>query len=439
MAPDRWFWGFACAVACEGGIFDAKEPVELNFWHSYSSSTHSPMNRLVDIFNQTEGKEKGITVSATYMASAPELHFALVAAAKKLPGARTLPDMFTAYPKTVLGMGQELLVDWNDPLASGVVAEFVPSFLEEGTLESRLVLLPVAKASSALFVNTTIFDEFSAETGVMYEDLATWEGMFKAARLYNLWSNGKKFFKYDDWLYYALLNTVSLGGQFFEGKTINFADKTFQAVWKELAVSALNGDVCLLDGSGNTAMMTGESLCVIAPTSSVVYASDKVIYPDNTDITLRLKVLPAPVFARGKPLAVQWGTSLGAVFTTPEKARAAAHFAQWLTSVENNVPFAAKTGNFPVKIKAYEESLAAYTGDFPSDNFRATYAAILDTYEKYTFFIPPPFDLLSALEKDFSDKLVNLFRKYSGRVDGQIMESAMFWEGLYLEFQESFD
>ena len=40
-------------------LLDPKEPVHLTMWHVYGEQADSPMNRLVNEFNQTVGKERG--------------------------------------------------------------------------------------------------------------------------------------------------------------------------------------------------------------------------------------------------------------------------------------------------------------------------------------------------------------------------------------------
>ena len=125
------------------------------------------MNRLVERFNLTEGKEKGIIVNVTSLSNTVAIHFPLVAAAKGEPGAGVLPDIFVTYPKTVLTIGADKFADWNDHVPADVRKDLVPAFLEEGMVDGRQVMFPVAKSSRALFVNATIFDRFSAETGLL--------------------------------------------------------------------------------------------------------------------------------------------------------------------------------------------------------------------------------------------------------------------------------
>ena len=420
-------------------MLDPQKPVTLTLWHVFGAQTDGPMNGLVARFNRTVGREKGIVVNVTAVSNSTDIHFALVAAAKKYPGAGSLPDMFITYPKTVFAIGPERLMNWKDWLPEEKRLEFISSFVEEGTVDGRLVLLPVAKSLNVLFINATIFDQFAMESGVSYDDLATWEGMFAAATRYYKWSGGKAFFKYDDWLHYSMLNTVSLGGNFFQGEKINFRDERFRKVWHRLAESALSGGVCLLGGYSTTAMMTGETLCGVGSTASVLYFKDTVTYPDNTTIPLRLKILPVPTFQEGRLLAVQRGGGLGVIKSTPQKEYAASIFGRWLTDTENNVPFVTATGYSPVKEDAHMALVKEDWPSFTSDSYKDLYKTISNMHMQHSFYVPPLFEGYGEMERDFSELQREIFSKYrkSLRNDAQISPELL--HSIFQEFEQSLD
>ena len=91
----------------------------------------------------------------------------MLAAANGEPGASELPDLFISYPKTVMALPDDsILVDYRDYFSQEELSAFLPAFLEEGTVNDRLVVLPVAKSTEIMFINQTIFDRFSQATGV---------------------------------------------------------------------------------------------------------------------------------------------------------------------------------------------------------------------------------------------------------------------------------
>ena len=74
-----------------------------------------------------------------------------------------------------------ILVDYRDYFSEEELSAFIPAFIEEGTVNDRLVVLPVAKSTEIMYINKTLFDRFSHATGVTIDDLDTWEGLFRAA------------------------------------------------------------------------------------------------------------------------------------------------------------------------------------------------------------------------------------------------------------------
>ena len=79
------------------------------------------------------------------------------------PGAPSLPDITTAYPKTAIILaGKDLLVDLNEQFTPEELSAYIPEFLQEGKVkEDGLYVFPIAKSTEVLFVNMTIFNRFS--------------------------------------------------------------------------------------------------------------------------------------------------------------------------------------------------------------------------------------------------------------------------------------
>ena len=143
-----------------------KEPITLTIWHVYGGQTDSPLNDLIDEFNGTEGKKEGIKIQVGMVSNTNTIHEEVLKAANKDPGAAKLPDLFISYPKTVLAMNDSgILADYHDYFSENELKDFIPEFLGEGEIDGRLLVFPVAKSTEILFVNKTIFDRFSADTG----------------------------------------------------------------------------------------------------------------------------------------------------------------------------------------------------------------------------------------------------------------------------------
>ena len=108
----------------------SEDPVTLSMWHVYGSQTKSPLNTAIDEFNNTVGKENGITVNAVSITSSSAIDKALAASANAEPGAEALPDLFTAYPRAAQLVGTERLLAWDLYFSDAELASLKQEFLQ---------------------------------------------------------------------------------------------------------------------------------------------------------------------------------------------------------------------------------------------------------------------------------------------------------------------
>lgn len=382
-------------------------PTTITVWHVYGGQTDSPLNDLINQFNQTVGKEKGINVQVTSVSNTNTIHELVLAAANEEPGAPKLPDLFISYPKTVLALPDDsILVDYRDYFSEEELADFIPVFLEEGMVDERLVILPVAKSTEIMFINQTIFDRFSRATGITMENMNTWEGLFKAAEIYTEWTDsltpnipddGKSMFVHDYYFSYFQVGSASLGEDFFQGDGIAFGP-AFQTAWKPLARAAIKGGVRLKGGYATEAIRTGDSIVSVASSASILYYSDVVTYPDNTSEKINIVSRPCPVFENGKKMVMQRGAGFCTVRSTPEREEAAVTFLKWLTEPEHNVEFVTRTGYMPVTRTAFEKQLPKAIDGLKSKKYVSLYQAYLETQKNYDFYVPPQMETYLSLE-----------------------------------------
>ena len=187
------------------------DPVTLTMWHVYGSQTISPLNAVIDEFNHSVGREYGITVNVVSVTSSSAIDRALSASANHEPGAEAMPDLFTAYPRVAEIVGQEKLLPWDEYLTENELSAFHAEFLTEGYFGERLLMLPVAKSTEAFFLNKTLFDRFSADTGITTDALRSYDGIFSAARAYYDWSDGQNFLQINDYYHYAYVGMKAHG------------------------------------------------------------------------------------------------------------------------------------------------------------------------------------------------------------------------------------
>jgi len=223
-------------------LFSPKQPVTLTLWHNFGGQMKDTMDAMVDKFNATVGAEKGIVLSVTSISSSADLHKKLTMAANGEPGAPALPNISTVYPKTALILAEKNLLCELDPFfTEQELSAYVPQFLEEGRLtDNKLYVFPFAKSTEVLFVNKTIFNRFSEESGISLESLATFEGILKAAEKYYEWTDnqtpdipndGKAFYVPDSLFNFAQVGYKQLGKEFIKDGRLQLLAPEFLRIW----------------------------------------------------------------------------------------------------------------------------------------------------------------------------------------------------------------
>ena len=346
-----------CLPGCKKSELDKNKPVTLTMWHVYGEQADSPMNRLIDEFNETVGVEKGIIINVTAMSNASKIGEKLLDAHNKIPGSAEMPDLFFAHKSNVLELGADCLLDWNEYFSEKELSAYIPEFLEDGTAAGKLSVFPVSKSTHLLFIAGGQFERFSADTGVTYEALSTWDGFFDAAAKYYDWSGGKPFCALDYPLRaIELAATESGAGNIFADN--GFYDPSnviFKQTFIKFADSLAKGHIMLSNLYSNTQVMTGEVVAGIGSSAAILYYNDTVTYEDGTSEPMDPEILPLPAENGKKPYITQAGVGLCAYKTTSQKAEASAIFAKWLTEPDRNLEFVCQTGYMPVTNGAFDK------------------------------------------------------------------------------------
>jgi len=377
------------------------DPVTLTMWHVYGSQTISPLNTVIDEFNRSLGSEYGITVNVVSVTSSSAIDKALAASTNNEPGAETMPDLFTAYPRVAEIVGLENLLPWDDYFTEKELSAFHAEFLSEGYFGDRLLMLPVAKSTEAFFLNKTLFDRFSADTGVTTDDLTTYDGVFSAACAYYDWSEGQSFLQINDYYHYAYVGMKAYGSEFIHNGRLQLDDEAFRTIWLPLAKTAIYGGICLDEGYAAARWKTVEIISNTGSTADVLYQPAEVIYPDNTTEAIEAVALPYPTFTENTSGVTHRGGGLFAMKSEDERKNQAAYiFAKWLTDKEHNLEFVTNAGYLPVTDEAFD-ALFDDLNRIEKENYRSVYAAVDRMLESYTFYALPLYDSASEIQSDF--------------------------------------
>lgn len=405
-----------CASGCgQKSLLNPDNPVTLTLWHVYGEQADSPMNRLIDEFNSSVGKEKGIVIATTLMSNASQIGQKLLDAQAEKPGALDMPDMFFCHNSNAEELGVDNLIDWETWFTKDEMGAFVSDFLPDGMVDDTLVVLPVTKSTQLLFLNGTEFARFSSAVDVSLDDLESWDGFFETAAKYYDWSDGKPFCAFDYLLRSVELNAISSGAaaeSLYKDGWYDFSNSALQTSWMQFADALVQGHIVISDLYSNTQVMTGEVAGGMGSSASILYYNDTVTYPDNTTEPMNLQILPMPRAAGGKLLASQAGVGLCALKTTAQKQEAVSLFAHWLTESDRNLAFAAQTGYMPVTYDAFD---AIKDYNFNNAAFESLYRTFTQVQQSAQILSEPAFagfygkagslyEALRAKQKDYAKR-----------------------------------
>ncbi|MBQ4650894.1 MAG: extracellular solute-binding protein [Firmicutes bacterium] len=376
----------------EKDIMDPDHPVTLTMWHNYGGDMQETMDYLIDQFNGTVGKEKGIVINVTAISSSSELNKSLDMIVNDDPGAPEIPDIFTGYPKIAVKFQEkDMLVNLDDYFSEEEVAGYVEAFVEEGRLsDGGLYVFPIAKSTEILYVNQTLFDRFAAETGASIEQLSTMEGMMEVSEMYYEWSGGKQFYAADSWFNFAEVGMAQLGDSIFDdSEELDLSGDTYEYIFNTVYDAAVKGGVAIYDGYSSDLSKTGDLVCSSGSSAGILFYGDTITYSDGTVEDVEYSILPYPVFEGGSKTALQRGGGLMVAKSTQQKEYAACEFIKWLTASQQNMKFIEKTGYLPVTRQAFEEDMTSHLQNLEDPRIAKMLTAVMDMYEDYTFFTAP--------------------------------------------------
>jgi multiple sugar transport system substrate-binding protein len=422
-----------------------KQPVTITMWHHYGGQMQSVMDKLIDEFNTTIGRKKGVIVSVTSISATRDIQNKLLMIAADEPGAPEMPDLVTAYPKIALILANEgLLAAFDEHFTEQELDAYLPQFIEEGRLtDGKLYVFPIAKSTEVLFVNETLFNRFAAATGVSLDCLATFEGIAEASVKYYQWTDsltpdipndGKSFYTADSWFNIAQVGLAQLGSVFVYEEHLNVRSTDFRRIWDFTVDPVLSGGYAVTDSYSSELSKTGEIICSTGSTAGILFYGDSITYPDNTIEPTTYTILPYPVFTGGKKVAVQRGAGMCIGRSTPQKEYAASLFLKWFTQPEQNIRFVSSTGYLPVTKEAFDNNMKNEIITAKTLPLKRLLEAATRMYNEYTFLIPPNYEQFDDLSKAYEQNLKRTMGEGRARVLGGKQTVPQISAALYRSF-----
>lgn len=414
----------AFAGCGEKSPLDAKNPVTIEVWNYYNGDQLTAFDSLVEEFNETVGKEKGIIVKSNSQGSVNDLEANVLAAIREEVGAAEVPNIFMAYADTAYTADQlGGVVDLKDYLTDEEIALYIDSYIKEGDFSGsgEIKIFPTAKSTELLVLNKTDWEVFASETGADYDDLADIEGLAATAERYYEWTDaktpdvpndGKALFGRDAMANYMLVGSMQLGTEIFsvsDGEmTLDFDKETVRKLWDYYYIPFIKGYFAATGRFRSDDIKTGNIIAYVGASSGASFFPDIVSISDEESYPIEMEVLPCPQFADSEDYAVQQGAGMVVTQGSEAEIYASVEFLKWFTADERNISFSVQSGYMPVTKTANDKSAILNSGAEMSAGMEKTLSVAVDTVNENQLYSTKAFEggteARSVLEYAMSDR-----------------------------------
>lgn len=403
-----------------------KDPVSLTVWHYYNGSQQAAFDALTEEFNDTAGRELGITVQGFSQGSVSDLETAVRAAVNGEVGADAMPDLFSSYADTAYELEQSgALANLSEYLSKDELDQYVDAYIDEGCIASdgSLRIFPVAKSTETLMLNQTDWEVFAEATGASLDSLRTIEGVVSTAEAYYQWTDsltetpndGKALYGRDAMANYFIIGMQQLGTEMFQVEggevTLQLPEDALRRLWENYYIPIVMGWFGAYGSFRSDDVKTGELLAYTGSTASSMYFPSQVELDGGTH-PIDCLVLPSPVFEGGRNYAVQQGAGMVVSKSDLKHEYAAVEFLKWFTQADNNLRFGCVSGYFPVRKDANStEALSRVISEQKLEVVPKTYdclTAVFDEMENITLYtsksFPNAYIARKVLEYNLADR-----------------------------------
>lgn len=406
---------------------DPDNPVTLKIWHYYNGNQQVTFDKLLEKFNATVGKEKGIYVEGYGHGSVADLEKAITSSVNEEVGAEDMPDIFSTYADTAYAIQKKgKLADLSEYFTKKEISKYVDSYIKEGYLnnDKKLYLLPVAKSSEVMMLNKTDWESFAKATHTSIKELKTIEGITAVAKKYYDWTDaktpnvpndGKAFYGRDSMANYFVIGMKQMGKEIFEVKdgkvTVNTDKKLLKRLWENYYVPYVSGYFAAYGKFRSDDVKTGNILAYTGSTSSAFYFPQRV-EGDTSSHAIDYQVLEAPVMKGGKNYKVQQGAGMAVTKSDDQHEYAATVFLKWFSKKEQNLEFVCQSSYLPVlkeanSMKSVDKVVKEKKIKMDSKTYDCL-KSILDNFDHTNFYTTRTFkngyNMRKVLDYNLSDR-----------------------------------
>ncbi|MFJ1910800.1 ABC transporter substrate-binding protein [Streptomyces sp. NPDC088147] len=342
--------GATTLAACGSGDGDDAEsgsdgPVSLTYW-----AWAPGMDKVADIWNTTEGRKTGVTVTVKKQASGDDLVTKIITAAK----AKKAPDLVQAeYQALPTLVSNDVLADISSEVASAEGA-FAPGVWQQTTLGTDAVYaVPQDSGPMMFYYREDLFKKYGLTVPT------TWDAFADTARALKKKDPSRAlttFSSNDAGLFAGLAQQAGAKWWTTRGDTwkVGIADAATAKVadfWGGLVEEGVIDNQPMYTPSWNKALNTGGQLAWV----SAVWAPG-TLTTAAPDTKGKWAMAPLPQWSAGERTTGSWGGSSTGVTNDSGHKKAAARFAAWLNTDSRALAALVKEGGI------YPAATAAQTG-----------------------------------------------------------------------------
>lgn len=408
-------------LGCQSkSALDKENPVTVKLWHYYSGKQLESFNDLVEEFNTTVGKEKGIIVDATSFGTVNELGQRVIDAAEKKVGAKEIPDIFAAYADTAYQVDAlDLVADLKPYFSKSELSEYIDGYIEEGYFhnDDELKIFPTAKSTEVMMINKTDFDKFAKATGVSIKDLSTIEGLTAVSQKYYEYTDsltatpndGKALFGRDAIANYMIIGLKQFGHDILtveDGKVIlDFDKETVKKLWDNYYVPYISGYFSSKGRFRSDDVKIGNIMSCVCSSSGATFFPTQVILNDTQTYDIEVEALKVPLFKGGKDYAVQQGAGMVVIKNDDAHQEGSVEFIKWFTQKEKNIKFSVDSGYLPVTKEANDFDIINQTTTVKSEVVKDVIEVSVDTVNNSELYVPKSFNNGTAFRNELESSM----------------------------------
>ena len=333
-----------------------KEISEIRFWHSYTGQQEAVFNMMVETYNSTEGKTRGIRIVPVYKTVGEIETYFLTSFEMREDS--DYPELSVVTSELAYkAMCRSLSVAAEPDLSREELAGYFPDFLNEGrfTGTAETYIFPISKLSDITLVNDSLWRYFYSENNVKFDQWSTWNGITRLAQQYYEWSGGKALFALESVQDYIFTYSAQLLPAIIQAGNkeikINTNKDALRAIWNFYYGGVVRGYILQTDDI-QTALAEGDIMGYVGlPHDSTYFPKQFRNQMGGTNVLL-LSALPYPSVNLSRNIAPQKGYGVS-VFNHGEKMNQECYaFLHWFCSHENIIQFSAEN----CEISSYAES-----------------------------------------------------------------------------------